>query len=272
MQWLPQADVYCRQNRSARPNFLEVSRMTNRRSATLTVLALLLTGLAAPSVVPAEEQSPESLGLSSERLERVAELMQHRIDEQTFSGAVTLIARDGEIAYFRAQGVMDIETRQPMREDAVFRIMSMTKPVVALSILMMVEEGKVRLTDPVSKFIPALQDLAVAAPADSASDASAPSGPAGAAAPAPRTVPAEREITVRDLLAHTSGLMSGGASSGYDVSIGAGESLADVLPRLADVPLDFQPGTRWAYSGQFGFDVLARVVEVASGMSFDAFA
>src|SRR5690606_19232684 len=83
---------------------------------------------------------------------------------------------------------------------------------------------------------------------------------------------AAREITLRDLLTHTSGLMSGGASSAHDVTIGARDSLADVVPRLASVPLDFQPGTQWAYSGQFGFDVLAHVVEVASGMPFDAFA
>jgi CubicO group peptidase (beta-lactamase class C family) len=201
--------------------------------------------------------------------------MQRRIDEGIFSGAVTLIARDDRIAYFRAQGLMDVETKQPMRKDAVFRIMSMTKPIVAVSVLMMVEEGKIRLTDPVSRFIPALQSLAVAVAEESSEEVpSAPSGPASAAASATatlRTVPATREITIRDLLTHTSGLMSGGASSSQDVTIGAREALADVLPRLAGVPLDFQPGTRWAYSGQFAFDVLARVVEVASGMPFDAF-
>src|SRR5690606_19383149 len=147
------------------------------------------------------------------------------------------------IAYFRAQGLKDIESEQPMEKDTVFRIMSMTKPIVAFSILMMVEEGKVRLTDPVSRFIPELKELSP-----------------------------EREITLRDLLTHTAGLMSGGPSSEHDVAIGAGESLADVLPRLADVPLDFEPGTQWAYSGQFGFDVLAHAVEIASGMPFDDFA
>src|SRR5690606_37038070 len=98
----------------------------------------------------------ERLGFSPERLERVAELMQRQIDANIFPGAVTLIARDDRIAYFHAQGLMDVETRRPMQPDAVFRIMSMTKPIVAVSILMMVEEGKVRLTDPVSRFIPEL--------------------------------------------------------------------------------------------------------------------
>ena len=238
----------------------------SRRTAFRSLLALLpLLALAATRICTAQEVSPASVGLSAERLERVTELMQRQIDERVFSGAVTLVARDGRIAYFRAQGVMDVESQRPMQKDAVFRIMSMTKPVVALAILMMVEEGKVRLTDPVSKFIPELGQLAVAA------DDPSPSGTESASTPS-RTVPAEREVTVRDLLTHTAGLMSGGASSEHPVAIGPHESLAEVLPRLAAVPLDFQPGTRWAYSGQFGFDVLVRIVEVAAGMPFDAFA
>jgi CubicO group peptidase (beta-lactamase class C family) len=154
----------------------------------------------------------------------------------------------------------------------LFKIMSMTKPVVAVAILMLVEEGKVRLTDPAGKFIPELENLTVAVPTNPvASYAPAPSG--AVSAPRPwRSVPAERPITVRDLLTHTSGLMSGGASSTAAVTIGAGETLAQVLPRLGQVPLDFQPGTQWAYSAQYGFDVLARIVEVASGMPFDRFA
>src|SRR5690606_22055553 len=139
------------------------------------------------------------VGLSSERLQRVAELMQRQIDERRFSGAVTLIARDGKIAYFEAQGLMDVESRRPMQKDAVFRIMSMTKPVVALAILMMVEEGKVRLTDPIGKFIPELEKSTVAV-----GDASPPGTATGPA----RTVPAERPVTVRDLLTHTAGLMA----------------------------------------------------------------
>jgi CubicO group peptidase (beta-lactamase class C family) len=221
---------------------------------------------AAPAVPPAE------VGLSAERLERVTELMQRHIDAQTFSGAVTLIARNGRVAHLEAQGLMDVETKRPMQTDAVFRIMSMTKPVVGFSILMLVEEGKVRLTDPVGKFIPELQELAVVVPN---SDGLVPASPTGAtvAPMAFRTVPAERPITIRDLLTHTSGLMSGGASaaSAAELAIKPGETLADVLPRLRNVPLDFQPGTRWAYSAQFGFDVLARVVEVASGTRFDRF-
>jgi CubicO group peptidase (beta-lactamase class C family) len=139
--------------------------------------------------------------------------------------------------------------------------------------MMLVEEGKLRLTDPASKFIPELQNLKVTVPNVEGAIAAAPSGAVSAPLPG-RTVEATRQITVRDLLTHTSGLMSGGASGAQaaDVAIGKGESLAQVLPRLGKVPLDFQPGTRWAYSAQYGFDVLVRIVEVASGMPFDRFA
>ena len=194
---------------------------------------------------------PEELGFSSDRLERVAELMQRHIDAQTVSGAVTLVARNGRVAYFRAQGLMDVDTKKPMQKDAIFRIMSMTKPIVGTSVMMMIEDGKVRLTDPVAKFIPEFHGLKVAG---------------GAAA--------TRDITVRDLLTHTSGLMSGGASSAEARNVGAkaGEGLAQVLPRVAAIPLDFQPGSAWAYSAQYGFDTLVRIVEIASGMPFDRFA
>ena len=216
---------------------------------------------------------PEEVGLSTERLKRVTELMQRHIDGRTFSGAVTLIARNGRIAHFDAQGLMDLDSKKAMQKDAIFRIMSMTKPIVGASILMLVEEGKIRLTDPVSKFIPELKELKATV---LNTDGTAPPAPSGAVtAPLPgKVVDASREITVRDLLTHTSGLMSGGASAALArdvVSIKANENLAQVMPRLKAVPLDFQPGTRWAYSGQYGFDVLARIVEVASGMTVDRF-
>ena len=228
-------------------------------------LMFAVAAQAAPATV-----EPESIGLSQARLERVTQLMQGHIDAGTFAGSVTLIARRGRIAMLTAQGVIDLEARTPTRTDTLFRIMSMTKPVVAVSILMLVEEGKVRLTDTIGKYIPALERLTVAVPNTSGVFAAAPSG--AVFAPQPwRTVDAERQITVRDLLTHTSGLASGGASNAYPVTIGAGETLAQVLPRLAGAPLDFQPGTHWAYSAQYGFDVLARVVEVAADMSFDRF-
>jgi CubicO group peptidase (beta-lactamase class C family) len=232
--------------------------------AALAALAVVAANAAAPTV------RPESVGLSTARLARVTELLQRQIDAGAFSGAVTLIARNGRVALFTAQGVMDLESKTPMRTDAVFRIMSMTKPIVAVSILMLVEEGKLRLTDPVGAFIPELQTLKVTVPN---TEGFAPPSPAyTAAAPQPgRIVEAQRPITIRDLLTHTSGLMSAGASSGYTFAVEANETLAQVVPRLNAVPLDFQPGTRWAYSPQYGFDVLARIIEVASGMTLDRF-
>jgi CubicO group peptidase (beta-lactamase class C family) len=213
---------------------------------------------------------PEAVGLSPARLARVTELMQRQIDAGSFSGSVTLIARDGRVAMLTAQGVMDLEAKTPMRTDAVFRIMSMTKPVVAVSILMLAEEGKLRLTDPVGEFIPELATLKVTVP--NTDGFSAPSPAFTASAPQPgRIVDAQRPVTIRDLLTHTSGLMSGGASGASAFAVGAGETLAQALPRLKDIALDFQPGTRWAYSPQYGFDVLARVVEVRANMPFDRF-
>jgi CubicO group peptidase (beta-lactamase class C family) len=172
---------------------------------------------------------------------------------------------------------MDIASKKPMQKDGIFRIMSMTKPVVGASIMMMIEEGKVRLQDPVSRFVPEFADMTVAvaqpAPAGRGGGA-APGGRAGGpAAPRFYTVPAERAITVRDLLTHTSGLVSGPMGNSEAAKVGAGptETLADYLPRLGKVPLEFQPGTRWAYSAAAGFDVLARIVEVASGLAYDQF-
>ena len=214
---------------------------------------------------------PEDVGISSQRLQRIHDLVQHSIDAGNFSGAVTLVARNGKIAHFEAQGLMDIETNKPIAKDTMFRIMSMTKPVVGVAVLMMVEEGKVRLNDPISRFIPEFKDQKVGVPL-----ANQPAAPAGQRGAAPKfyTVPAEREITVKDLLTHTSGLVSGPVSNSEaaKVALKSTESNADFIPRLGAVPLEFQPGSRWAYSATAGFDTLVRVVEVASGQKFDQFA
>jgi CubicO group peptidase (beta-lactamase class C family) len=239
-------------------------------SALGIVCALFLGG---PLLAAAPMAKPEDVGISSARLKRVDELVQRHVDAGSFTGAVTLVARNGRIARLEAQGLMDLEHKTPMRKDAIFRIMSMTKPIVGTAILMMIEEGKVRLQDPISRFVPEWKNIVVAVPQDEA-----PSGPGaapgnGAAAPKYYTVPAEREVTVRDLLTHTSGLVSGRISGYVNRSVAAGpsETLADYVPRLNRVPLEFQPGTRWAYSAAAGFDVLSRVVEVTSGMPINEF-
>src|SRR5687767_11512721 len=171
---------------------------------------------------------PEDVGLSSERLQQVNALVKRHLDAKSFSGAVTLVARNGRIAHLQAHGVMDLESNKPMQADTMFRIMSMTKPVVGVAILMMMEEGKVRLNDPVSKFIPELKGLqvAVAQPAQGP-----PPAPGTQAEPRYYTVPADHEITVRELLTHTSGLASGTMSNSANrkVSLKGGESLSDYI-------------------------------------------
>jgi CubicO group peptidase (beta-lactamase class C family) len=215
------------------------------------LLTLAAVGLSAATL--AEVVAPETVGLSAPRLTRIEALMQRHIEANGFSGAVTLVARNNKIAWLQAQGVMDVASGKPMQTDAVFRIMSMTKPVVAFSVLMMMEEGKVRLSDPVSQFIPELKGLRVAAAAGGTEDAA-------------------REPTVKDLLTHSSGFMSGAAgNAAVSIEFAPGDTLATILPRLAPAPLEFQPGSRWAYSPMFGFDVLARIVEVASGVDFGTF-
>ncbi len=248
-----------------------------RKLSTTFLLSLILVAL--PLAAQTPRSNPEAVGISGERLKRVSELLKRHIDAGSFSGSVTLVSRNGRIAHLEAQGLMDIETRKPMAPNALFRIMSMTKPVVGVAVLMLMEEGKVRLNDPVSRFVPQFKNLkvAVAQPAPAGGGGGAAAGQP-AAAPAPRfyTVPADREITIKDLLTHTSGLVSGTISNSEagkpDVRLKAKESNADYIPRLGGVPLEFQPGSRWAYSAQAGFDTLVLVVEVASGQKFDQFA
>ena len=222
---------------------------------------------------------PEDAGLSSARLQRVGELVQRHLAAGSFSGAVTLVARNGRIVHHEAYGLMDLEAKKPMVKDGIFRIMSMTKPIVGVSILMMMEEGKVRLQDPISKFIPEWKDMTVAVSLPAVPGrGGAPAAPAGGGrgrgdAPRYYTVPVERDVQIRDLLTHTGGLVSGPMSQYANRAVAAGpkETLADYVPRLGKVPLEFQPGTRWAYSAAAAFDVLSRVVEVVSGMPIDRF-
>ncbi|HEY7444829.1 MAG TPA: serine hydrolase domain-containing protein, partial [Vicinamibacterales bacterium] len=244
---------------------------------TVAVCVMFVGLLALPWAAELVTTKPEEVGLSTDRLTRINSMMQKRIAAGEISGGVTLVARKGRVAHLEAHGVMDTESKRPMSRDAVFRIASMTKPVAGVAIMMMLEEGKLRLTDPVSKYIPQFKDMkvAVAQPAEG-SQTSATNGQAPVTgAPAPRfyTVPAEREITIRDLLTHTSGLVSGPMSNSEvrKVARTPTETLADYSPRLGSTPLEFQPGTRWAYSAQAGFDTLGRIVEIVSGQNFDQF-
>ena len=250
--------------------------MSTRKLASL-LLGLLL--VAAPALVlRAETATPQSVGLSTERLQRVHELVERTIAAGEIAGAVTLVARNGQVAYLEAQGVMDLESKREMQPDSLFRIASMSKPVAAVAILMLAEEGKVRLNDPVSRFIPAYANLELGivkppAPGPGGPPAAAPAGGPGGPPPAFYKAPAAREITVLDLLTHTSGLMSG--PMGSSVANASFNKRHDIglrwVEELSASPLEFQPGTRWSYSAVAGFDVLSRIVEIASGMSFDKF-
>lgn len=250
--------------------------MSTRKLASL-LLGLLLVG--APALVlRAETATPQSVGLSTERLQRVHDLVARTIAAGEIAGAVTLVARNGQVAYLEAQGVMDLESKRAMQPDSLFRIASMSKPVAAVAILMLAEEGKVRLNDPVSRFIPAYANLELgiakpAAPGPGGSPAAAPAAGPGGPPPAFYKAPAARELTVLDLLTHTSGLMSG--PLGNSVANASFTKRHDIglrwVEELSASPLEFQPGTRWAYSAVAGFDVLSRIVEIASGMSFDEF-
>lgn len=216
----------------------------------------------------------DDLGFAPDRMPRIREAVQRHVDAGDVSGAVTLVVRRGKIAQFEAYGLQDLESKKAMPKDGLFRLASMSKPITAAAVMMMIEEGKVRLTDPVSRFIPEFKGskVAVARPGR-AGGAAAPGGAGGGRGAAPEfdVVSATRDITVRDLLTHGSGLMSGGLGNAAAPQRGPSDTLATYIPTLGAVPLDFQPGTLWRYSGQAGFDVLSRIVEIASGQPFDQF-
>src|SRR5438067_7603441 len=139
------------------------SVMSHRITSRLSWIAVAIVVCVLPlSAALSNATRAEDVGLSSERLQRINQMVQRYIDAKEITGAVTIVARRGKVAEFEAQGLMDVEAKAAMRKDAIFRMASMSKPVTAVAILMLVEEGKVRLTDPVSRFIPGFKDLQVA--------------------------------------------------------------------------------------------------------------
>jgi CubicO group peptidase (beta-lactamase class C family) len=237
---------------------------------TASLCALFLTVVLTVSATTASNPTakPEDVGISSERLQRVTQMIDRHIAAGDLAGAVTIVARKGKVVHHSARGVMDLQSKQPMANGSMFRIASMTKPVIGVAIMMLVEEGKVHLNDPIARYIPQFRDMKVAVARPAAGGRGA-----GAGAPQFYTVPAERAITVKDLLTHVSGLGSGamGNSEIEKVARKEGETLADYIPRLGSTALEFQPGSRWTYSPGAGFETLGRVIEVASGMKLDQF-
>lgn len=232
-----------------------------RRFLSVYAAACILAGIAAAQELPVA--SPESVGLSSQRLERMAAVVQRSIDQKRVAGAVTLVARRGRVAWLKAQGMLDREAGTPMPTGALFRICSMTKPITSLAAMMLYEEGHFLLDDPVSKYIPAFKNPRVLVKPASGQ---------------PYTIPATREITIRNLLTHTSGLTyHWNADLGQmykDANVAHGllpydGTIGDSVKRLAGLPLLFNPGDRWEYS--LGVDVLGYLIEVVSGKTLDEF-
>ena len=237
-----------------------------RLVALLTLASVLfLTGAAWAQGLPTAK--PEEVGISSERLQRVSRALRSEIDAGKIPGAVALVARKGRVVYFESFGVRDKAVGDPMPKDAIFRLYSMTKPFTSVAAMMLMEEGKLLLTDPVSKFLPQLAKREV-----------------NTQRLDPATgkvtyvlVPADREMTIQDLLRHTSGLVYGTFTPNERIKeLYAKEGVAwehltpeEQIQRLAKVPLAHQPGTTWEYS--FSTDVLGRVIEKVSGATLGRF-
>ena len=215
--------------------------------------------------LPSLTASPHQVGLSAERLERISSITQGFINEGQLAGAVTVVARRGKVAHFEAYGMMDIEADKPMQKDTIFRIYSMTKPIAAVGVMMLCEEGKLTLDSPASTYLPELSGMQVAQDAD-----------ANVFTP----VETDREMTAQDLMQHTAGLPGAARYMGGNTAVDklyrkAGLDrlhecdLQELVERLGTIPLLYQPGTKWHYS--IAADVLGRLIEVTSGQPFDQF-
>jgi CubicO group peptidase (beta-lactamase class C family) len=235
----------------------------------MRLLLLMLLGFnasvaAAESAAPLPVASAEAVGMSSERLERLDAFVGDLIQRDRLAGAVTAIARRGRLVHWNAQGMANIAGHRAMRKDDIFAFASMTKPVTAVAVMMLVEEGRLRLSDPLEKFLPEFRDMKVAV-----ADPHAPEGYV--------LEPAKRSITIHDLLTHRSGFVGPPASRSpaamLERKIAQGwpknPTLAQYVSGVAQAPLDNQPGAAWEYGASFA--VLGRVIEVVSGQSFPEF-
>jgi CubicO group peptidase (beta-lactamase class C family) len=229
-------------------------------SASLLALALILAVAASGWAQALPTAKPEQVGLSAERLDRIRQVVIADVEKGRLPGAVVLVARKGRVAYYEAFGFRDKATSARMAKDDIFRIYSMTKPFTSVVVMALAEEGRLSLNDPVSRFLPQLTKLQVGVerfdPATGKQTF--------------QMVPAEREMTIQDLLRHTSGLTYGvfGKSAVKDLYTkggvdGSDHTNAELIDKLTRVPLHYQPGTTWEYSRST--DVLGRVVEVVTG-------
>ncbi|HWQ32365.1 MAG TPA: serine hydrolase domain-containing protein [Blastocatellia bacterium] len=209
--------------------------------------------------------APETVGLASPRLASIRAVMNRHVAEKQIPGAMGLIARRGRIAYQEAWGMADIEAGRPMQPDTIHRIYSMSKPVTSVAVMMLYEEGKFQLNDPVAKYLPEFAKMQVGVEEKDPQTGK----------PVLKTVPARRPVTIRDLLRHTAGLSYGVFSDTLvdheyrKARILSDQNLAEFITHLTRIPLLYEPGTRWHYS--VSVDVLGRLVEVLSGKPFDQF-
>ena len=199
----------------------------------IALMALAACALAAPP-------EPKSSGMDAARLARIPVRMKSFVDGGTLPGAVTLVARHGAIVRLDAVGYQNLEDRKPMRTDSIFQIMSMTKPITAVGIMMLMEDGRLALSDPVEKYLPEFRQLR--------SD--------------------YRPITIRDLLTHTAGVNTPEIARNIMSTLDL--TLAEAVSYYAQAPLDFEPGSRWNYSNP-GFAVLGRIIEVVSRRPYERF-
>ncbi len=229
--------------------------------ASLAVVSLLVAQtLFAQGLTPAQ---PESVGMSSARLERLTSALQAYVDDDRLAGAAAIVARRGKIAYLEAVGHRDKEAGSPMATDSIFRIASQTKALVSVGVMLLQEEGTLLITDPIGKYLPEFMATTVAQP----------NGHGGY-----DVVAARRLITIRDLLTHTAGISygSGPAADQFEEADITGwyfanrdESAGDVMARLAALPLDAHPGERWIYG--YNTDILGAMIEKISGQTLGAF-
>jgi CubicO group peptidase (beta-lactamase class C family) len=236
-------------------------------AALVSAVWLIGTTLALAQGLP--QASPASQGMSAERLQQLSAAMKAAADAGKVAGTVTLVARNGKVVHYDASGQRDVEASQAMTPDTIFRIASMSKAVTSVAVMMLVEEGKVLLDDPVSRFIPSFAKTTVVVRPPAGSPASALSG----------TAPALRPITIRHLLTHTSGVSYGSGNPLEERYKETGvigwyfahksEPIAASIDRLAALPFDYQPGERYIYG--FNTDILGVVVEKASGQTLDEF-
>lgn len=233
------------------------------------ILALSVSPLFIPVASKAKNDpavvAPESVGLSSNRLAHIRSVMNKHVAEKQIPGASGLIARQGKIAYQETFGMADVEAGKPMRMDTIHRIYSMTKPITSVALMMLYEEGRFQLNDPVAKYLPEFSKMQVAIEEKDPQTGK----------PVMKTVPARRPITVRDLMRHTAGLTYGVfgdtlVDREYRKARILGQlNLAEFVRDLAAIPLQYEPGTRWHYS--VAVDVQGRLIEVLSGKPFDLF-